>query len=123
MGIGTAPSLFHILEYSNDDDYALAQNDPANGTYGGLYSKLEWTTNADGEWFYCHITPDAMSIDDAKGATADRGDLLTGCTQTLDQFDAVLRGKLSFRFINFQLTRYYVNRSTTNRFLEHSTHY
>ena len=64
--IGTGPSLFHILEYSNDEDYAIAQNDPGNATYGGLYSKLEWSTNEDGEWFYCHSTPDATSTNDAK---------------------------------------------------------
>ena len=100
--LGTAPSLFHVLEYSNDDDYALAQNDPANATYGGLYSKLEWTTNADGEWFYCHSTPDAMSIDDAKAVTADRDDLLTGCNAnpwtSLTQNPPVKR---SLRFIHF----------------------
>ena len=77
--LGTAPSLFHVLEYSNDDDYALAQNDSANASSPGLYSKLEWTTDADGEWVYCHSTIDALSIDDAKGITADRDDLLTGC--------------------------------------------
>ena len=52
--MGTAPSLFHIAEYSNDDDYALAQNDAANESYAGLYSKFEWTTNADGAWF-CNL--------------------------------------------------------------------
>ena len=36
--MGTAPSLFHIAEYSNDDDYALAQNDAANAYNSGLYS-------------------------------------------------------------------------------------
>jgi len=77
--IGTAPSLFHIEEYSNDDDCAIAQNDSANGSAPGLYSKFEWTTDADGVWFYCHSTFEATSIDDAKGATADREDLLTGC--------------------------------------------
>lgn len=77
--VGTAPSLFHIIESSNDDDYALAQNDDGNAFYPGLYSKFEWTTNPDGEWFYCQSTSDASSLDDAKGITADRDDLLTGC--------------------------------------------
>jgi hypothetical protein len=76
--MGTAPSLFHIAEYSNDDDYALAQNDAANESYAGLYSKFEWTQHADGAWFYCQSIQDAASLEDAKNGSVDT-DLDTGC--------------------------------------------
>ena len=77
--VGTAPLLFHVVEYNNDEDYALAQNDAGNQSDPGLYSKLEWTTNPDGDWLYCHAISNAPSIDEAKGSSADRNDLLTGC--------------------------------------------
>lgn len=77
--MGTAPSLFHIAEYSNEDGYALAQNDAANEWSAGLYSKFEWTTNADGAQFYCQSAYEAPSLDDAKDAMADKNDLEGGC--------------------------------------------
>ena len=77
--MGTAPSLFHIAEYSNDDNYALAQNDAANESNSGLYSKFEWTTNAEGALFYCQSTEDASSMEDAKDPSADKADLESGC--------------------------------------------
>lgn len=77
--MGTEPSVFHISEYSNDDGYALAQNDENNEWSPGLYSKFEWTTDTDGTWFYCQSAYNAETLEDAKNTSSDSSNLETGC--------------------------------------------
>lgn len=72
-------SLFHIGAYSNEEDWAVAQNDATNEYNPELYSKFEWTNNADGAWFYCQSAYDAATMEDAMAASADNTDLEAGC--------------------------------------------
>jgi hypothetical protein len=63
--------VFHIRSYSNEQDFLLAQNDPANPYNGGLYSRFDWTTfNSD--LYYCQSVYDAPDIATAEAGSADR---------------------------------------------------
>lgn len=90
---------FHLLEFSNDEAWALAQNDCANAYFPGLYSRFDWVAvaggeggaagaagaggagaEAPGETYYCQT---GYNLDSAEAARelepADRGDLTEGC--------------------------------------------
>lgn len=72
-------SIFHILEYSNEEDWAIAQNDSAYSYNPDLYSKFEWMTDSTGAIFYCQSDFDAETAEEAMTAAADKADLETGC--------------------------------------------
>jgi hypothetical protein len=77
----TMGSVFHITQFSNADDYAVAQNDAANAYNPNLWSRFDWTRDANGDLFYCQISYDAATEAAALAATgADRGDLSAGCS-------------------------------------------
>jgi hypothetical protein len=72
-------SMFHILESSNDEDWAVAQNDAVYSYDPDMYSKFEWMTDAEGVTYYCQTAYNATSPEEAKAAMADKADLETGC--------------------------------------------
>lgn len=95
-------SVFHFLEFSNDDAWALAQNDCANTYFPRLYSRFDWVAVAGGEGgaagaagaagaggagaeepgetYYCQTGYNLDSADAARGLEpADRADLVEGC--------------------------------------------
>jgi hypothetical protein len=100
-------SVFHVLEFSNDEGWLVAHNDCANAFNPGRYSRFEWvwsaptsgaggaggadgaagaggaageTGTSDGTIFYCQIGYDLASVSGALSLdTADRSDLQTGC--------------------------------------------
>jgi hypothetical protein len=75
----TMGSVFHISQYSNLDDFLVAQNDPANEYNPDLWSRFDWTWDG-ADLYYCQIAYDAASEVAALAADgADRADLATGC--------------------------------------------
>ena len=73
-------SVFHITQYSNDNDYLITQNDSDNEYSPDLWSRFDWTYEGNGDLFYCQIVFDAQSEPAALTSTgADRSDLDTGC--------------------------------------------
>ena len=72
-------SVFHIQDFDNGSNWAVALNDSANSWNPDLFSKFEWTTDSNGGWFYCQSAYDAATAEDAMAATADANDLAAGC--------------------------------------------
>ena len=77
----TAGSVFHITQVDNEAMFLVAHNDPANAWSPGLWSRFDWTWDAQGELYYCQIAYDAADEETAAANTAaDRADLATGCS-------------------------------------------
>src|SRR6187399_1631604 len=73
------PSLFHLLDVSNEEHWAIAQNDSENAYFPGDFSRFDWTVE-DGQLYYCQTEYMAASEDDARDAEpADASDLVAGC--------------------------------------------
>ena len=76
---GAYTLIFHILDFSNVQDYLVAHNDDANSFNAGLYSRFVWTY-ANGNLYYCQDIYDAATADAARSAPfPDKGDLASGC--------------------------------------------
>ena len=74
-------AVFHISQFDNDADYAIAQNDAANEWNPDLWSRFDWTWHTDGVLYYCQTAYAAASETDALAtAAADASDpTTTGC--------------------------------------------
>ncbi|MGC6507182.1 MAG: hypothetical protein ACON4U_02155, partial [Myxococcota bacterium] len=73
-------ALYNITQYDNESGWIIAQNDVTNFYNPELWSKFEWTTDDDGEFYYCqsaYAEADEQAAIDASGA--DASDLATGC--------------------------------------------
>ena len=73
-------ALYNITQYDNESGWIIAQNDATNFYNPELWSKFEWTTDDDGEFYYCqsaYAEADEQAAIDASGA--DASDLATGC--------------------------------------------
>lgn len=93
----SGPSLFHLLDFSNDETWAVARNDCANAYFPGLYSRFEWLVVEGGEGgaagaagaggaaaagstYFCQIGYDEASQVAARQLPpADRANLKKGC--------------------------------------------
>ncbi len=77
---GYAADVYHLLEYDNARDYAIAQNDAANYFNSGLYSRFDWYDDGMTLW-YCQTRYDAADAAEAeatpRGDTSDPG--ASGC--------------------------------------------
>jgi len=81
---------FHLLAVSNEDHWAVAQNDCDNTYNPGLFSRFDWTTSdlgaagaagAGSSLYYCQTGYDEASEEAAvELSPADAGDLETGCS-------------------------------------------
>lgn len=70
---------FHISQYSNGDDFLIAQNDAANAYNPDLWSRFDWTYDGS-DLYYCQSAYDAASEAAALAATpANASDLNSGC--------------------------------------------
>ena len=68
-----------VTQANNEEGWLIAQNGPDSWS-PDLWSKYEWTWDADGEAYYCQSTYDAATEEDAVAAArADAGDLDAGC--------------------------------------------
>lgn len=84
-----ADDNFHLLAFSNEDNWAVYQNDCGNAYNPGLYSRFEWTlgelgaagaAGAASTLHYCQIGFDAESERAATDLSpADAEDLARGC--------------------------------------------
>lgn len=75
---GSDPSVFHIIELHDNENWLVAQNDFNNEYNPELWSKFEWMITAEA-FYYCQSIFDADSPETAAAATADPADLETGC--------------------------------------------
>ena len=53
-------SIYQISQFSNDTQMVIAQNDSGNEWNADLWSRFDWTENADGLWV-CQTAYDAAS--------------------------------------------------------------
>jgi hypothetical protein len=90
-------SVFHLLDFSNDEGWAVARNDCANDYAHGLYSRFDWFVVAGGEGgaagaggaggagsadatYFCQIAYEEESHAAARQVPpADRANLKKGC--------------------------------------------
>jgi len=72
-------SLFELLDFSNEEHWAIAHNDPENEYSPGAFSRFDWTIE-DGQLYYCQTEFEAASEEEAREAEpSDADDLVTGC--------------------------------------------
>lgn len=72
-------STFELLDFSNEERWAIAENAADNEFFPDSFSRFEWTHEA-GKLFYCQSVFAASSAADARDEPrADADDLLAGC--------------------------------------------
>lgn len=80
MGRSTS---FHILKWNEKDKYLLTQNDTANKSEKGLYTRIDYTNFSGMEpymWGFCFTVYDAKDRKSAlNAAQADRNNPKKGC--------------------------------------------
>lgn len=79
--MSTGSSVFEIVEYDNDEDWAIAQNGAANGFSPNLFSRFEWT-QVGAQLYFCQVLFDGKTEQAAREAgPADPADPATaGCS-------------------------------------------
>ena len=71
---------YHIDQYSNDEDYLIAENDDANGSpESGAWSRFDWVYHADTLWV-CQTMSTATSQQEALAAEPPDVDIAGSCT-------------------------------------------
>ena len=60
-------SEYSISVYDNEENYFVAENGPTAWSVG--WSRFDWTTGADGSYYYCQATYDAATEADAIATT------------------------------------------------------
>jgi len=74
---------YHLLMYNKEGDFFIAQNDTANSSDGGLYTRIDIMYFKDMEpwhWGYCLTAYKAATIQEAiNTAVADRANPRKGC--------------------------------------------
>lgn len=74
---------YHLLQYSKEGNYFIAQNDKDNRTAPGLYTRIDimyFEKMEPWKWGYCLTAYKAATIEDAiKTAAADRSNPRKGC--------------------------------------------
>ena len=63
-------AIFHITQYSNEDLYIIAQNDENNEYNPSLWSRFDWTIDADSNLYLCQTAYDAATEEAALGTEA-----------------------------------------------------
>jgi hypothetical protein len=54
--------FYSITQYSNTDQYVIAENDESNGSLeAGKWSRFDWTYDASNSLWVCQTTSDALS--------------------------------------------------------------
>ena len=74
-------SAFHISQYDNDAQLAIAENDAANSFNPSLWSRFDWHSDTAGMLWYCQTcyscADEAVALATAAADTADPGN--AGC--------------------------------------------
>jgi hypothetical protein len=77
--IGT--DAFHLAVVDNTIDFAIALNDATNPYFSGLWSRFDWTTDANDSLWYCQTSYSAATEQQAiETPRADVQDLSKGCS-------------------------------------------
>ena len=63
-------SLYKLSQHDNDTHVLVAQNDSANEWNADLWSRFDWTTDAEGGLWYCQTAYDAADEATALGTAA-----------------------------------------------------
>ncbi len=71
-------STYWFTAVDNETDHAIAENGAKNLYSAGLYSRFDWFDDG-GELYFCQSAYDAPDPAAAEAASADPGDLATGC--------------------------------------------
>ncbi|HQS24977.1 hypothetical protein [Sediminibacterium sp.] len=78
-----AGTKYHLLMYNKEDNYFIAQNDKANPSDGGLYSRIDimyFENMQPWKWGYCLTAYKAATMQKAiNTAAADRVNPRKGC--------------------------------------------
>ena len=76
-------SIYHIVEWNDEEHYVLAQNDSLNSSGANLWTRIDWMTlenMAPFEWAFCLSAYEAESLEAARNSpSADRTIPKTGC--------------------------------------------
>lgn len=74
-------SFMYLVEYNNDERWAVTQNPDDDEHNPDLYNRLEWTPIENDVFHYCTVDFGLDSREDALNseASADADDLETGC--------------------------------------------
>ena len=74
---------YHIIDFDTTEQYLLIQNDKANKTGGGLFTRIDYMNFTGMEpwrWGFCLTIYDASTLEKAKAAiAADRKSPKIGC--------------------------------------------
>jgi len=75
---------YHIIDFDTTEQYLLVQNDKANKTNGGLFTRIDYMNFTGMEpwrWGFCLTIYDAVTLEKAKATiTADRKNPKVGCS-------------------------------------------
>ena len=72
---------YHIEEYSNSEDFLVAENDPDNGPpEAGAWSRFDWVYQPDGSLWVCQTQSTAPTVQDALNAQAPDVNDAGSCT-------------------------------------------
>lgn len=72
-------SVFHLLEFSNQDRVAIALNDKNNEYFPGDFSRFDWAV-VDAQLYFCQTAYAVPTAAAAKNTiAADSTDLISGC--------------------------------------------
>ena len=72
-------SMFHVIEFSNEERWALARNDGQNEFNPDAYSRFDWTVAGD-RLYFCQSAFASETVEDARDVpAADPDDLESGC--------------------------------------------
>ena len=74
---------YFFRAWHSDDQFVVAQNDSANPSDGGLWTRIDWVLlegSDDYEWAFCYAAYQATTPEDAVSAPAtERATPRTGC--------------------------------------------
>jgi hypothetical protein len=59
-------ATFHVLSFDNAGMWVIAQNDPSDAYFPGLYSRFDWVEGLHGDLFYCQTEIDAATAEAAE---------------------------------------------------------
>jgi len=76
-------AVYHIVGWRTEDQFFIAQNDSANATDGGQWTRIDWMPLSDMppyEWAFCMSAYDKPTADAAEEMDmAERETPMTGC--------------------------------------------
>ena len=72
-------STFTLIDFSNDEGWAIVENGADNEFFAESFSRFEWTRK-NGQLFYCQSVYASSTAEEAQDEPrADASDLVTGC--------------------------------------------